>query len=152
MDFGLRVRSDITSLIVTARNKMRSTESRECAISLSGVYLETPEIYLDKDKNKRNKLAITGFADELIKLGYGGTYYGVIISQKVTWFRDLEYYLFEDDIRKGNTISVISRGNSVFSSSDITQAALFLVNKVADKLMVQENRVRGCSGPAEIAN
>ena len=70
MDFGLRVRSDITSLIVTARNKMRSTESRECAISLSGVYLETPEIYLDKDKNERNKLAITEFADELIKLGY----------------------------------------------------------------------------------
>lgn len=53
-DFGLRVRSDLTALIVTARNKMRSTEEMECAISFSGVYIDTPEIYADLDKNRRN--------------------------------------------------------------------------------------------------
>ncbi len=52
-DFGLRVRSDITSLLVTARNKMRSAESRECVISLSGEAIETPELYSDQEKNKQ---------------------------------------------------------------------------------------------------
>ena len=54
MDFGLRVRSDITALLVTARNKMRSAESRECVISLSGECIETPEIYSDIEKNRKN--------------------------------------------------------------------------------------------------
>lgn len=54
MDFGLRVRSDITALLVTARNKMRSAESRECIISLSGECIETPEIYADEEKNLKN--------------------------------------------------------------------------------------------------
>lgn len=53
-DFGLRVRSDLTSLIVTAHNKMRSTERIECAISFSGVYIDTPEIYAAVDKNRGN--------------------------------------------------------------------------------------------------
>lgn len=70
MDFGLRVRSDITSLIVTARNKMRSAESRECVISLSGAYIETPEIYSDIGKNKKNFEAVKLFVDELLKEGY----------------------------------------------------------------------------------
>lgn len=53
-DFGLRVRSDLNSLIITAHNKMRSTEQMECAISFSGVYIDTPEIYADVDKNRSN--------------------------------------------------------------------------------------------------
>ena len=57
-DFGLRVRSDLTALIVTARNKMRSTEMVECAISFSGVYVDTPEIYADVEKNRRNQECI----------------------------------------------------------------------------------------------
>lgn len=71
-DFGLRVRSDLTALIVTARNKMRSTEQVECAISFSGVYIDTPEIYADVDKNRRN-LAST---NSLIKtcMTYGEEY------------------------------------------------------------------------------
>ena len=67
MDFGLRVRSDITALVVTARNKMRSTESRECVISLSGAHIETPEIYADVDKNKKNFEAVKSFVDNLTK-------------------------------------------------------------------------------------
>lgn len=60
-DFGLRVRSDITTLLVTARNKMRSAESRECVISLSGEVIETPEIYADHEKNLSNKALIEDF-------------------------------------------------------------------------------------------
>jgi hypothetical protein len=71
-DFGLRVRSDLTALIVTARNKMRSTEQMECAISFSGVYIDTPEIYADIDKNRRNLESI----NSLIKtcMTYGEEY------------------------------------------------------------------------------
>lgn len=70
LEFGLRVRSDITSLIVTARNKMRSTESMECAISLSGICIETPEIYSDELKNTRNLDAIKSFIQSVDKEGY----------------------------------------------------------------------------------
>lgn len=69
-DFGLRVRSDITSLIVTAHNKMKSAESRICVISLSGVSIETPEIYSDKERNRRNIDSIRFFVKELIDAGY----------------------------------------------------------------------------------
>lgn len=66
MDFGLRVRSDINTLLVTARNKMRSTESRECVISLSGVHIETPEIYSSEDKNNLNLILVRKFIDLLV--------------------------------------------------------------------------------------
>lgn len=68
-DFGLRVRSDITSLIVTARNKMRSTESRECVISLSGETIETPEIFSDKAKNDINYKAAFYLINEIRNAG-----------------------------------------------------------------------------------
>lgn len=67
IDFGLRVRSDITSLIVTARNKMRSAESRECVISLSGETIETPEIFSDKAKNDINYKAAVYLINEIKK-------------------------------------------------------------------------------------
>ena len=57
-DFGLRVRSDITTLLVTARNKMRSAESRECVISMSGETIETPELLVDEAKNSTNYHAV----------------------------------------------------------------------------------------------
>ena len=70
MDFGLRVRSDITSLIVTARNKMKSAESRECGISLSGETIETPELYSDIDKNNHNIDCVKNFVKDLIDNNY----------------------------------------------------------------------------------
>lgn len=69
-DFGLRVRSDLTSLIVTARNKMKNTSQRVCTISLSGVSIETPELYSNLEKNTRNKDAVYSLFHELIDSGY----------------------------------------------------------------------------------
>lgn len=66
MDFGLRVRSDISTLLVTARNKMRSAESRECVINLSGECIETPEIYSDDKKNEKNMQAVKDLINQLI--------------------------------------------------------------------------------------
>ena len=70
MDFGLRVRSDITSLLVTARNKMRTAESRECLISLSGEVIETPEIYSDAEKNENNIESVRELIQKLSENGY----------------------------------------------------------------------------------
>ncbi|MGL4742332.1 MAG: Z1 domain-containing protein [Sarcina sp.] len=53
MDFGLRVRSDINTLLVTAKNKMRTATSREFLVTLSGEVLETPYMYIDEN-NKNN--------------------------------------------------------------------------------------------------
>ncbi len=64
-DFGLRVRSDITTLLVTSRNKMRSAESRECVISLSGETIETPELLADKVKNEINLNAVKELIEEV---------------------------------------------------------------------------------------
>ena len=69
MDFGLRVRSDINSLLVTARNKMRSTESRECLISLSGTCIETPEIYSSDIKNQSNLVLVKELVKQLFNNG-----------------------------------------------------------------------------------
>ena len=63
-----------------------------------------------------------------LKLGYGGTLYGVVVSNKIEWFRDMEYYFFEDDIKYGKTFSVIARENSVFSSSDIAGGTTAFLN------------------------
>lgn len=64
LDFGLKVRSDKTTLIVTAYNKMRSAERRECMISLSGECIETPELYADTLKNSSNLSAVKEFIDK----------------------------------------------------------------------------------------
>jgi len=69
-EFGLRVRSDITALIVTARNKMKSAEQRVCLISLSGVAIETPEIYSSKEKNLSNIEYTKQFITDLFDAGY----------------------------------------------------------------------------------
>lgn len=68
-DFGLRVRSDINTLLVTSRNKMRSTEKRECVISLSGETIETPEILADSNKNQNNIKATREMIDDVNSLG-----------------------------------------------------------------------------------
>lgn len=51
-DFGIKVRSSMPGLLVTARNKMRTAEYIERPVSLSGTILET--VYFYKDENKKN--------------------------------------------------------------------------------------------------
>lgn len=54
LDFGFRVRSDIDSLLVTARNKMRTSKDMKQNVSLSGEVVETPYIFNDSNKNQLN--------------------------------------------------------------------------------------------------
>ena len=58
MEFGLRVRSDINTLLVTARNKMRTASSLKISVTLSGEVIETPDIFADIDKNISNRKAV----------------------------------------------------------------------------------------------
>lgn len=69
-DFGIRVRSDINTLLVTARNKMRTAGNMEVCISLSGQVVETACIYNDNDFNQMNKDYIYNFINELIRNKY----------------------------------------------------------------------------------
>lgn len=60
-EFGLRVRAHPTSLIVTARNKMKHAERQECWITLDGEFFETPRFKNDiaairANRNKADKL------------------------------------------------------------------------------------------------
>ena len=68
-DFGIRVRSDITSLLITARNKMRTADTIKRAITLSETVLETPYVYSDINKNKENKEYIKALIKEIESQG-----------------------------------------------------------------------------------
>lgn len=58
-DFGLRVRSaEDTPLIVTARNKMRTSKEVVMHVSLNGRMLETPYLFSDNEELEANNAAI----------------------------------------------------------------------------------------------
>lgn len=57
-DFGLKVRAHPDALIVTARNKMRSAQTIERVISVSGEGIETPRLQKSQDINRANMLAV----------------------------------------------------------------------------------------------
>lgn len=66
LDFGLKVRNDPDiPLIVTARNKMRSAQSRTISKSLSGKAVETPFIYNNNIKNEKNLKAILSLTESV---------------------------------------------------------------------------------------
>lgn len=69
-DFGIRVRSDINTLLVTARNKMRTARDMEVCISLSGQVIETSCIYNDYEFNRMNIEAIKSLTTKLNYDGY----------------------------------------------------------------------------------
>ena len=99
-DFGLRVRSDITSLLVTARNKMRSAESRECVISLSGEVIETPDIYADPEKNLENEKRVRDLVVKLEVAGY--KHIGIDMQQNRSRFeyRDIPAEIIMEFLRE----------------------------------------------------
>lgn len=69
-DFGIRVRSDINTLLVTARSKMRTASNMEICVSLSGQVIETPCIYNDYEFNRMNMEVIKSLVNILISNGY----------------------------------------------------------------------------------
>ena len=64
-DFGLCVRSDITALLVTARNKMKSAQDYRMTVSLSGRVVETPYMHRDAAILQRNAELTVEFLEKL---------------------------------------------------------------------------------------
>lgn len=64
LDFGLKVRNDPDiPLIVTARNKMRSAQSKTISKSLSGKAVETPFVHNSANKNEANLRAVLNLVE-----------------------------------------------------------------------------------------
>lgn len=69
MEFGLKVRQDPASLIVTARNKMRSATAVKRPITVSGRLLETPRLRADSKSLQENEEAFRDFVARLPEMG-----------------------------------------------------------------------------------
>ena len=65
LEFGLRVRNSVGGLIVTSKNKMRSTEMREEWLDFSDSLCETYRIPSDETKVKENCQALVDFIKTL---------------------------------------------------------------------------------------
>jgi hypothetical protein len=67
-DFGLMVKESPstleTTLLVTARNKMRHTQVIEHYINYGGVYADTSKLFKDIEKNQKNVLLVNNFIVE----------------------------------------------------------------------------------------
>jgi hypothetical protein len=57
-DFGLKVRTSTESLIVTARNKMRTAKDFIYPITLDESIVETPLLYYDDERNLHNRAVV----------------------------------------------------------------------------------------------
>lgn len=69
MDFGLKVRQDPESLIVTAKNKMRSATLVKRPIIVSGRLLETPRLKADPESLAANEAVFKDFVKVLPDIG-----------------------------------------------------------------------------------
>jgi hypothetical protein len=69
-EFGLCVRSDVNSLIVTAINKMRYTETIPITIGLDGSIIDTPNFYRTKEKNYKNYDCVVSWLNYLLDKNY----------------------------------------------------------------------------------
>ena len=65
--FGLAVRSDITGLLVTARNKMRDAKDYETVVNFSGEVVETRYVHSSRDILRRNYEETDAFLKEIQK-------------------------------------------------------------------------------------
>lgn len=63
-----------------------------------------------------------------IRNGFGGTFYGLFLSSKIQWMRDLEYVLLTQNGKVSQSISVIIRKSSVIISSSMENTTRLLVN------------------------
>lgn len=63
-----------------------------------------------------------------IRYGFGGTFYGLLISSRIQWMRDLEYVLLAQNGSVSQSISVIIRKSSVIISSSMENTTRLLTN------------------------
>ena len=125
-DFGLRVRAHPTSLIVTARNKMKHAERQECWITLDGEFFETPRFKNDIDviranRKKADKLIakILEFCGEPVGSGKQPLFWKYVPAELIIGFvrsYDNHPYNMESD---GAALESYIRKNSRFDKWDV---------------------------------
>lgn len=120
-EFGIRVRSDVNTLLVTARNKMRTASNLEVCISLSGEVIETPCIYNDITMNELNKEAVNYLKEYLLKN------YKIETLGKSVGFRGIDKYHVTELLRNFN-VSVL---NNCFDCESIKE---FIERYTGDEL------------------
>lgn len=111
-DFGIRVRSDINTLLVTARNKMRTASNDEVYISLSGQVIETANIINDIETNNRNLNAVKRLIQNLKDCDYNIEKIG-----KVYGFKNVNKEIIKD-LLENFTVSML---NNAFNCESINQ-------------------------------
>ncbi|WP_419318399.1 Z1 domain-containing protein [Caulobacter sp. ErkDOM-E] len=112
--FGLRVRAHPDTLIVTAKNKMRTAQSVPVVIGLSGRFIETYALYSDRARTDANRMAAVALIDRLQEItGSDG--------QNADWqdrhrlWQGVDYALVHDFIRafKNNDRSIATQSEPV---------------------------------------
>lgn len=128
-EFGLGVRSDINSLIVTAANKMRYTQNIPVNISFSGTVTETPYLFSSNDKCESNYNAVSSWLDEIIDNGYE------VIQNENMALKGCPQIL---NVNKNDIISLLQRYechpfNFNFQSEEIIKTIQSADDKLLDK-------------------
>ncbi|MDU4788401.1 MAG: Z1 domain-containing protein [Clostridium sp.] len=116
-DFGIRVRSDINTLLVTARNKMRTASNMEVCISLSGQVIETPCIYNDYEFNRMNMESINSLVSKLVRNGYAIEDVSKSSNKTIYGFRNVDK-LFIKDLLNDFRVSIL---NNAFNCESINE-------------------------------
>ncbi|MBQ9009067.1 MAG: Z1 domain-containing protein [Clostridia bacterium] len=85
-DFGLMVRESPdtleTTMLITAKNKMRGTDTIEIRLNYGGVYADTSKVSKDLRINKENMDAVEAFCDKVTFTDVNGRYMALDVSQE----------------------------------------------------------------------
>jgi len=115
-------------------NKFIETEQYEVTTD-SACCLLSKNDKLNPDKHLVNVIAYVQFLSKdknMFSDGVGGLFSGLYLNKEIIWCRDLLYYIFDGDINKFKTVSVVERFNSVFSYSDYNKILRYYCNGVND--------------------
>ena len=110
-EFGLAVRKHPNSLLITARNKMKSAKSTSAVISLAGRRLETTSLLVDPDVVSSNRSAFTalmssiGSETKFETSDRGWPLFSAVDRAHVAEFLDATRLLLRDPYFSGTTLS-----------------------------------------------
>lgn len=119
-EFGLKVRAHPDSLIVTARNKMRSARTIERLISVSEQGLETPRLHTDASRIKANALAVErlilalsheGFTNEPSEYSGNNIWKSVPKKHVINLLREFTIHPLNLHFQGDNIASFLERSN-----------------------------------------
>ena len=125
MEFGLKVRQDPASLIVTAKNKMRTATLVKRPITVSGHLLETPRLRTDKTSLQSNKEVFEDFVKRLPEIGQkvdmeGTRYFWSNVSKDEieSLLRDFKTHVWQLNFQ-GAALADFIRDSSVLDEWDV---------------------------------